>query len=179
MRRELYHWLNIAILIAMALIICGLQTVILKLPAFRWMGIDLLLLLVTYLGLRRGLFEGALVTGVIAHIAELHSGSPAGFAMSCYFVVFGATVLTREFFLMESPFSIVILGVFSGLAWKIALLILAYKADTIGNLWKTVLIFLPPYLIAQGLLIRPFFGLLQRLDSATGVGEQSEFHGAY
>ena len=104
MRRELYQWLNVGILVVLALLICGLQTVILKLPAFRWMGIDLMLLLVTYLGLRRGIFIGAVVTGIVSHIAELHSGAPAGFAMSCYFVVFGATVLTREFFIMESPF---------------------------------------------------------------------------
>lgn len=179
MRRELYQWLNVAVLIVIALFICGLQTVILKLPLFNWMGVDLLLLLVTYLGLKRGIILGVFVTLVIGHIAELHSGSPIGFATSCYLVVFGATVFTREFFIMESPFSIVMLGVFSGIAWKLAFLILAYKADTLSNVWKPILFFILPYLISQGLLIRPFFAFLQRLDTATGVGEQSEFHGAY
>lgn len=99
--------------------------------------------------------------------------------MSCYFVVFGATLLSREFFIMESPFSIVILGVFSGLAWKIAFLTLSYKADMLSNVWLTILFYMPTFLVAQGLLTRPMFSLLHKLDELMGVGEHSEFHGAY
>jgi hypothetical protein len=179
MRREIYQWMNAFAIIAIALLVCSLQTVILKLPIFRWIGIDLILLIVAYLGLKRGIFLGAILTALVGHIAELHSGSPRGMIMSCYFVVFGATLLSREFFIMESPFSIVILGVFSGLAWKIAFLILSYKADMLSNVWLTILFYMPTFLVAQGLLTRPMFSLLHKLDELMGVGEHSEFHGAY
>lgn len=179
MRREIYHWLNVVALFVIALLICNLQTVLLKLPFFTWIGVDLILLLVAYLGLKRGLIEGTLITVVIGRIAEIHSGSPAGYVTSCYLVVFAVTVLTREFFIMESPFSIVVLGLVSGLTWKAAFLILAYRADIFENVWKTSLIVLIPHLVSQALLIRPMFNLLLKLDSLTGVGDQSAFHGAY
>ena len=179
MRREIYQWMNALAIVAIALFACGFQTVILKLPLFRWLGVDLILLIVTYLGLKRGIFLGAILTALVSHIAELHSGSPSGLIMSCYFVVFGATLLSREFFIMESPFSIVILGVFSGLAWKIAFLIISYKADMFANVWKPLFLYLPTFLVAQGLLTRPVFTLLHKLDGLMGVGEHSEFHGAY
>lgn len=174
MRREFFHFINIGVLIFCGLLFCTIQTVLLRATLLSIFGLDLVLLLTLYIGFKRGILEGSLLTIVISHIAEVHSGAPAGMLMSCYLIVFAATVLTREFFLMESGFSILLLGVSGGLLWKVTFLSLAYFMDLLPNLWKPTLLYMPPYLFTLGLCTRPLFSLMQKLDRWTRMEESSE-----
>ena len=175
MRRELYHVLNLALILILALFFCAFQTVILRIRLISWLELDLILLTVLYLGLRRNMLEGSVLTLVLARIAEVHSGSPAGLLVSTYMVVYGLTVLTRELFLMEGDFSIVLAGVLGGVTWKISFLILMALMDRFANVWQPAILFLIPYLAALGLFARPVFYLLERIDSLTASEPSLEF----
>ncbi len=174
MRRELFHSLNIGILVLCGLLFCTIQSVLLRTPLLSFLNLDLVLLMVLFLGLKRPILEGTLLVVVISHFAEVHSGSPAGMLMSCYLLVYAATVLTREFFLMESGFSIILLGVSGGLLWKLCFLTLAYFMEILPNVWKPSILYIPPYLVALGLFTRPVFSMLLKIDRSTGMEEISE-----
>lgn len=174
MRRELFHSINIGIIVLCGLLFCTIQTVLLRTDLLSLINLDLILLLTLYIGLKRPILEGTLLVLVISHFAEIHSGAPAGLLMSSYLFCYAATVLTREFFLMESGFSIILLGVSGGLLWKFVFLVLCYFMEILPNLWKPSLLYLPPYLVALGLFTRPVFSLIHKIDQLTGVEEPSE-----
>lgn len=174
MRRELFHSLNIGIIVLFGLLFCTVQSVLFRTQFLSFLSLDLVLLLVLFIGLKRPIIEGTLLVVVIGHFAEVHSGAPAGMLMSCYLICYAATVLTREFFLMESGFSIILLGASGGILWKVSFLILAYLMDFLPNVWKTSILYVPPYLVALGLFTRPLFSLMLKIDRATGIEEPSE-----
>ncbi len=174
MRRELFHVLNIGIIILFGLMFCTVQSVLFRTQLLSFISLDLVLLLTLFIGFKRPIIEGVLLVVVIGHFAEIHSGAPAGMLMSCYLLCYAATVLTREFFLMESELSIILLGASGGVLWKISFLVLAYFMDILPNVWRASILFLPPYLVALGLCTRPLFSLILKIDRATGVEEPSE-----
>lgn len=174
MIQELYRVINFVFVIVLALLLCSLQSVALKLSALQWLELDLLLLVVVYLSLHRGFFEGSALIIVIGRVAEVHSGAPTGILTACYLGVFLAILFTKEMFLVATSFSAIILAVASGLIWKIVFLVLAQRYGILGNTWKSSLEYMLPFLLSLGFFSRPIFSLVRSLDQWTHMERDSE-----
>lgn len=174
MIHELYRVFNFLLVALLAIVFAALQSVLLKLPFFAWLELDLLLLIVIFVSLHRSFLEGALLIVVIGRIAELHSGAPAGILVACYLAVFLALVFTKEMFLVASSFSSVILAVAGGIVWKVAFLIFAQRYGLLGNTWRASLEYLLPFLLSLGICAKPIFELVRRLDHWTKMDRDSE-----
>lgn len=174
MIHELYRVFNFLLVAVLAILFAAMQSVLLKLPLFAWLELDLLLLMVIYLSLNRGFLEAAVLIAVIGRIAELHSGAPAGILVACYLAVFLALVFTKEMFLVASSFSSVILAVAGGVVWKLAFLIFAQRYGILGNTWRSSLEYLLPFLLSLGIFVKPIFELIRRLDHWTKMDRDSD-----
>ena len=73
MIHELYRVLNFFLVIVVGLLISSFQSVLLKIPVFAWLELDLLLLVVVYLSLHRQFIETAALILILGRIAEIHS----------------------------------------------------------------------------------------------------------
>ena len=174
MIREVYYVLNFVLHLLIVFTVFSIQSVLLKLPWLSWTSLDLVLLIVVYFGLQRSLITGTVVTLVVSHCAELHSGAPTGLVMSCYLIVYAGTVITREFFLMEGGFSTLLLGVFAGAVWKISFVLLMAAIGRLENIIQPVLLYLIPFLMSQALLSRFMLNFLKKVDVWTKVKEASQ-----
>ncbi len=167
MVKEVYQILNVLCYLVLAIIFCAIQTVLLKLPFFSWMQVDLILLLVTYLGLFKSITQGAILSLLIVHIVEIHSGAPVGLVLSCYSISFIVTLLTKDFFLLQGAFSNILAGVMSGLVWKLAFLGLAIYLGIFPNVWRPTLQFLIPFLVVEALLAKSVFSIGHSIERLT------------
>ncbi len=174
MIHELYRVLNFLAVIFICLIICAVQSVALKLSGLAWLELDLLLLVVVYLSLHRGFLEGALLIIMIGRVAEIHSGAPTGILTAAYLAVFLAILFTKEFFLVATTFSSIILAVTGGLIWKTAFLVLAQRYGILANTWRSSLEYTFPLLLSLGVFSRPMFNFLRSIDQWTHVERESE-----
>jgi hypothetical protein len=174
MIQELYRALNFVLVIILCIVLCALQSVVLKLSAISWLDLDLLLLVVVFLSLHRGFLEGACLIIVIGRIAEVHSGALTGLLTACYLAVFLAILFTKELFLVATTFSSIILAVTGGIIWKAAFLLLAQRYGILGNAWRTSLEYMAPFLLSLGIFSRPVFHLMRMLDQWTHVERESE-----
>lgn len=174
MIQEVYRAINFLSVILLSLVFCAWQSVALKLSGLAWLELDLLLLMVVYLSLHRGFFEGALLIITIGRVAEIHSGAPTGILTACYLAVFLAILFTKELFLVATTFSSIILAVAGGLVWKAAFLVLAQRYGILANTWRSSLEYLLPFLLSLGMFSRPVFYLLRSIDQWTHVERESE-----
>jgi hypothetical protein len=174
MIQELYRALNFVVVVALCLVLCAFQSVLLNLSAFSWLNLDLLLLVVVYLSLHRGFLEGALLIIVLGRVAEIHSGALTGLLTACYLAVFLAILYTKELFLVATTFSSIILAVTGGLIWKASFLLLAQRYGILGNTWRTSLEYMLPFLLSLGIFSRPVFHFMRSLDQWTHVERESE-----
>ena len=108
MIHELYRVINFILVTLLCIVLCAVQSVVLKLSALSWLELDLLLLVVVFLSLHRGFLEGALLIIVIGRVAEIHSGALTGLLTACYLAVFLAILFTKELFLVATTFSSII-----------------------------------------------------------------------
>lgn len=164
MIREVYYLLNIFLILLFAVFACALQSVFLKLNFISWLHLDILLLIVVYLALHRNLIEGGMITVIIARLVEVNSGSPAGLMISCYLIVFLTTLFSREMFLLGTSVSTIILAMLGGLIWKLSLFLITAFLGILPDVWRSLLIFLIPSLIALGIFITPVFSILEKID---------------
>lgn len=174
MIHELYRALNFVLVVILCILLCALQSVLLKLSALSWLELDLLLLVVVFLSLHRGFLEGTALVIVIGRVAEIHSGALTGLLTACYLAVFLAILFTKELFLVATTFSSIILAVTGGLIWKAAFLLLAQRYGILANTWRTSLEFLIPFLLSLGMFSRPVFNMMRALDQWTNVERESE-----
>lgn len=174
MIHELYRALNFVFVILLCILLCAVQSVVLKLSALSWLELDLLLLVVVFLSLHRGFMEGAALIIVIGRVAEIHSGALTGLLTACYLAVFLAILFTKELFLVATTFSSIILALAGGLIWKTAFLVLAQRYGILGNTWRTSLEYMIPFLLSLGIFSRPVFNLMRALDQWTHVERESE-----
>lgn len=167
MIREFYRALNFILLLFLAIVLCAVQSVVLRLPVLSWLELDCLLLLVVYIALSRNLVEGTVLVLLISRIMEIHSASPVGVLLISYLFVYLAVLFTKEMFLVTSTVSSILLAMGAGLVWKIVYLFMASEMGFFANVWKSSLVWLVPYLIGLGLCSRPVFALLGKLDTYT------------
>jgi hypothetical protein len=171
---EFYRVINFVAVILLALFFGAIQSVFLKVNLVAWLELDILLLLVTYLSLHRGLFEGAALVIIISRIAEIHSSAPSGVLLACYFGVFLAIFVAKEMLLVSTSFSSIILSVTGGLVWKAIFLIVAYHLGFWPNVWKNSLEYAFPFLLGLGLASRYIFDLMHRLDGVTKFDREAD-----
>jgi len=174
MIHEIYRVVNFVLVVVLCLFLSALQSVALKLGAFSWLELDLLLLVVVYLSLHRGFMEGAVLIIIIGRVSEIHSGAPTGILTACYLAVFLAILFTKEMFLVATTFSSIILAMAGGIIWKIAFLVLAQRYGILGNTWRSSIEFMIPFLLSLGVFARPIFNLVRSLDQWTFLERESQ-----
>lgn len=173
MIHEFYRALNFALVLLLCLLLSAVQSVGLKLDALSWLELDLLLLVVVYLSLHRSFIEGTVLVILIGRIAEIHSGAPAGILTACYLAVFLAILFTKEFVLVATTFSSIILAVASGVVWKVAFLVIAQRYGILPNIWRASLDYLLPFLLSLGVFSRPMTHLMRSLDLWTHMDREA------
>lgn len=171
---EFYRALNFIAVVVFSLLFCALQSVLLKVSLLAWLELDLLLILVVYLSLHRGLFEGAALLLLISRIAEVHSSAPAGVLLACYFGVFLVIHVAKEMLLVSVSFSSIILSVSGGVVWKLLFLLVAYQMGFLENVWKASLQYAIPFLLGLGFFSRYVFDLMHWLDTVTKIDRDAD-----
>lgn len=174
MIQEIYRFANFFLVILLCIALSALQSVALKVPVLQWLELDLLLLVIVYLSLHRHFFVCFLLIVFIGRIAEVHSSAPVGILTIAYLAVFLAIILTKEMVLVATSFSTIILAVAAGVVWKAAFLLLAHRYGILANSWKTALEHLVPFVLGLGILSRPVFEMMRKLDHFTFVERDSE-----
>jgi hypothetical protein len=174
MIQELYRVLNFLVILFLGLFVSSFQSVLLKIPVFSWLELDLILLIIVYLSLHRQFFETAALVLLLGRIAEIHSSAPVGILTASYLAAHMAILLTREMVLVATTFSSIILCVACGLIWKIMFLFLSQRYGIFDNAWKSSLEYSLPYLLSLGIFARPIFDLMRKIDHITRVERDSE-----
>jgi hypothetical protein len=174
MIQELYRFANFFLVILLCVALSSVQSVLLKLPALSWLELDLLLLVIVYLSLHRHFFICFLLILCIGRIAEVNSSAPVGILTTAYLAVFLAIILTKEMVLVATSFSTIILAVAAGVVWKLAFILLAHRYGILGNSWRSALEHSIPFALGLGILSRPVFGMMRKLDHMTYVERDSE-----
>ena len=167
MINELYRWLNLFIILFASIILAAFQSVVLKLPIFSWLELDLLLLVIVFLSLHRTFVEGIFATIVLGRLVEIHSSSPVGIILTSYLAVFISIFFAKEMFLVGTSFSNIILSLAGGVIWKSVFLLLSFRYGLLSNTWVYTLEYTPPYLLSLGVFARPVFSGLRYLDRKT------------
>ena len=123
MRRELFSVLNFLVIFVCGIFFCILQSVIMKIPLFKWLHIDFILLLVIYLGITRTPLIGGLLVICLARLVEINSGSPVGLLMMSYYVTFIVIVVIRELIMVQGSISQLMVTLIGGAIFKVTFII--------------------------------------------------------
>lgn len=144
-------------ILLLVIFLSAFQSVVLRLELLSWIHLDLILLVVIYLSLYRNFFTGLFTVILVGRIVEAHSGAPSGVLIASYLAVFLTILFTKEFFLIGTSFSSIILVITGGVVWKLAFLMVAMRYDIFKNNWKSSLAAGIPFLVSLVLCSRPVF----------------------
>lgn len=174
MKRELLFTLNLLLVFATGLFFCTIQSVLFHTRLLSWMHIDLILLLVVYLGMHRTPLVGGIMTIVISRMVEIHSGAPVGLLMVSYYGLFLSIIFVREFLLLQGSFSALMLSVIGGLIWKAIFAATAISIGIFDNLWIPYLQYFLPSILFVALLSSPVFRWMHYVDEITKRDQPQE-----
>ena len=171
---ELYRGLNALLFVLLALLLAAIQSVVLKMPIFSWLSLDLLLVLVVYLSLTHQVLEGIFLVLWIGRVAEIHSSAPSGIFVTTYLALFLLIFFTKELLLVSNKFSTILLTMGGGFFWKLAFLLLALRYGIFQNIWKSTLELFLPFIFSLAVSARPLFSLFQKIDLWTKYDRNAE-----
>ncbi len=161
-------------LIFLTLIAIGVQTSLFSFWPLQYLQPDIVLLVVVWLALKRGLFGGGLVTLIISDFAELHSAAPQGMFFITYMTVFLCMRGLSRVIVIPSINSLVMVTLFVSLFWKLESLGILYLLGAGGNQWRHTLLYLFPGAVVEGLLSIWVYRGLEKYDWATYKSSRKE-----
>ena len=174
MKRLLLNFLNAPLLFLLAVVLTGLQTSLFAAWPFNLVQPDFLLILVVWCALRRGFIEGGILTLLLAHLAELHSGAPRGLYYASDLVVFVGIQALHRWLMIPNFSSYATLTLGASMVWKLVNLGILYLLGTAENQWKHTLLFLMPGAVIEGTLAFFVFPWLEKFDWVTFKNPRAE-----
>ncbi|MGK5083347.1 hypothetical protein WDW37_08565 [Bdellovibrionota bacterium FG-1] len=175
MTRIVLRFLNFPGLIFLTLIAIGIQTSLFAFWPLHYIQPDVVLLVVIWASLKRGLWEGGWITLFAADFAELHSAAPQGMFLLTYMAVFlGVRGLSRMI-VIPNIHALVLVTMFISIFWKLASLGVLHLLGASGNQWRHTLLFLFP-----GAIVESFAGIwvyrgLEKYDWLTFKRPHNEY----
>lgn len=167
MTKWLLRALNGPLLVFLFLLATGVVTALFKFHPIHWLQPDLGLLLVIWLGLKRELFSGGLITLAIGVVHESHSSVPQGVMMLVLILVFLAVKYGSKLVVLEEKSSIIYLTLVAAVLLKLlqsgAFLLLSPDS----SIWGNTLLHLFPAALVDAFLAGYVFQWLDQVDKWT------------
>jgi hypothetical protein len=167
MTPALLRFLNAPLLIMIAVIGIALQTTLFASYPLLYLQPDLVLLLVIWLGLKRELLEGGILTLILAEIAEAHSGAPRGLFLFTYMGLYLGVRWAAQMFLIQGLIAMVGLTLIASVFWKLFGLSLLHVLGKSANQWRHTLALLLPGAVVEAALGIWVYRGLERWDRFT------------
>jgi hypothetical protein len=140
MTRILLRFFNFPGLILLTVLAIAVQTSLFSFWPLNYLQPDVVLLVVVWMALKRGFFEGGALTLIISDFAELHSASPQGLLMIGYMTVFLAMRGLSRLIVIPNVISLVMVTLFVSLFWKLECLGVLHLLGAGGNQWRHTLL---------------------------------------
>jgi hypothetical protein len=167
MTRILLRFFNLPGLILLTLLGMAVQTSLFSFWPLTYLQPDIFLLVVIWMALKRGLFEGGVLVLIVSDFAELHSAAPQGMLMLCYMTVFLGMRGLARLIVIPNLHSLIMVTLFVSVFWKLECLLVLHLLGAGANQWRHTLLYLFPGAIIEGLLSVWIYRLLDHYDRAT------------
>lgn len=167
MTRILLRFFNFPGLILLTLLGIAVQTSLFSFWPLNYLQPDVVLLVVVWMALKRGFFEGGMLTLIISDFAELHSAAPQGMFMITYMSVFLCMRGLARLIVIPNVNSLVMVTLFVSLFWKLECLGVLHLLGAGGNQWRHTLLYLFPGAVIEGVLSIWVYRGLEKYDGAT------------
>ncbi|MCM2278227.1 MAG: hypothetical protein NDJ89_09145 [Oligoflexia bacterium] len=171
MTQLLLRFSNLPALLLLSLVGVALQTSLFSFWVLPYFRPDILLLFVVWCALRRGFFEGGVITILLANIGEIHSAAPQGAFLVVYMLIYLLVRLAAHVFVLPDLRSFVIVIIASTVMAKLGSLILLRLLGVgllpLPQLFKHIIFFVAPCSFMNGLIAHKAYAWLDRLDWVT------------
>ncbi|MCM2322465.1 MAG: hypothetical protein NDJ90_04305 [Oligoflexia bacterium] len=171
MTRLLLRFSNLPTLILVALIGVALQTSLFTFWILPYFRPDIVLLIVLWCALRRSLFEGGLITLVLANIVEAHSASPQGVFLVIYMLIYLLVRVAAHVFVIPDLRSFLFVVIAATAGAKLGSLaltqLLGSTAMPFSQVLRHLLVFVAPCSLMNALIAHRAYFWLDRLDWVT------------
>jgi rod shape-determining protein MreD len=151
-----------------SVILLAFQTTLFQITGFEAFQPELILLVIAYLGLNRGLKEGGVEALLLGYLVEVHSAAPRGTVLLAAILVFFISHGLAKTIFIPNIYSSVFLVMGLTIVWRLTIaLILWYRGDG-SEIMTHFLTYIIPGMLIHGLLTLPFFRALNAFDRWTG-----------
>jgi cell shape-determining protein MreD len=164
MTRPILRALNSPLLLILMMIAVALQSSLFTSGWMRHFQPDFVLILVVWLGLRRGFMEGGIMTLLLANLNEVHTAAPQGLFLISYMLVYFAVRITSRLFVIPNLFSYSLLTGGYAIFFRIICMIILYLLGSFSFHWGYGLSSLILTAITQTVFSRWIFRWLERFD---------------
>jgi len=172
--KDILRKINFFIYLFIAVFIAILQSTFFSYFPLYYIHPDITLIVVVYLGFKRDILSGGIITIFIALIIEAHSSVAPNFFLTVYLYSFVITkILSRILVLPDILSSICVVAALTFLK-QTGLLVLLELYGKAENGIKHVLIYLFPAIVVQVLLTFVIFPWLRKIDLKTFKDEHAE-----
>lgn len=167
MTRPLLRALNSPILLIIMMIAVALQSSLFASGWVRHFQPDFVLILVVWLGLRRGFAEGGIMTLLLANLNEIHTAAPQGLFLIGYMLVYFAVRIITRLFVIPHLFSYSLLAGGCAIFFRVVCMIVLYLLGSLSFHWRYGLSSIVLTAIAQTAFSTWIFRWLDRFDWLT------------
>ncbi|NDD91341.1 hypothetical protein EBZ37_04580 [bacterium] len=148
------------------ILLAGQSALFISFP-LNWLQPDLLLALVIWTSLKREFIEGGILTLLIAHLAELHSGAPKGLFLTSYMAIFLGVRLATRILVLPDFQAWIKLTLIASISWKLIGLLILAVLNKAALQWRHTLTHLLTDAAMTGLCSIWLYRLLDRIDRLT------------
>lgn len=174
MTRLLLRAINSPALVLLAMVGIAIQTSLFSFWPLIYLQPDIVLLVVIWCALRRPFVGGGVITLIVSHIAEIHSGAPSGVFLITYMILYlGLRGASRILVIPDLTSMILATLVLSALS-KICIGVLLTLLGAGGSQWRHLLFYLIPEAMVNGMMGKWLFRWLDRFDWVTFRSAQAE-----
>jgi hypothetical protein len=167
MTRILLRFFNFPGLVLLTLIGMAIQTSLFSFWPLNYLQPDIFLLVVVWMALKRGLFEGGMLVLILSDFAEMHSAAPQGVLMITYMAVFLGVKGLARLIVIPNLHSLVMVTLFVSIFWKLSCLGVLQLLGAGGNQWRHTLLYLFPGAVIEGVLSIWGYRALEHYDRMT------------
>jgi hypothetical protein len=176
MTRLILKALNAPALVLLTAIGIALQTSLFASSFLQYLQPDIVLLVVIWVGLRRGFAEGGIITLVIADIAEVHSAAPQGFFLILYMAIYLGVRGAYKLLVIPNLTSYVYLTLVASLSFKILSAGLLKLLGAASLPWGHLLFWMGPAAAIEAAAGIWIYRWLEQFDMKTFKHARSEHH---
>ena len=167
MKALIYSTLNFPLFLLLGAFCISVQTSLFQMYPLSYLQPDALLVIVIWYANKRSLWEGGVMTLLLAHMAELHSSAPQGLFYVCYMLIFLATFGFRHLTIIPYLSSIVSITFFASILWKLTHILTLLMLGEGLEQWRHTFALLLPGSVMNAVLAVWLFRWFDRIDWVT------------